>query len=329
MTRCPVQTRLEATPVLWSTLDTLARARGPRLAAIAYVTDGSALPLSEGDVLICDASPGAIRSGQTSAKVLHRLVSRGAAVYSYPGLHAKVLVAGATLVVGSANHSSSSRSLMEAGICTSDPALVSDAIAFVRALQKDRVRCDALTPAAVKRLLSIKVERGGWKARMRRVKTRAGRPHRSARAGWVTGCYEMHDHEEPAEVLRAQERLSRSMTSAANVMWYRVGRSSKVGRTARAGQQVILLWRASKPATRVTVYPPVHIIDRIQPRSERAVYLMYAEKNRDGRMPLSLSEFESLLKASGCSRLPKRLSTFELSPAVVANLNQQWPRKSR
>ena len=51
---------------------------------------GRRLKLEEGDLLITDASDGAIKSGQTSASILARAKDRGADIYSLPGLHAKL-----------------------------------------------------------------------------------------------------------------------------------------------------------------------------------------------------------------------------------------------
>src|ERR1043165_6505801 len=178
-------TSFQASPELWSTLDSLSTKMGQRLAAVAYVTNDAVLRLGANDVLICDASPACIRAGQTSAKILDKLRQRGAEVYSYPGLHAKVLVVGDTLIVGSANHSASSRDLMEAGVHTTDRGLVAEAIAFIRALQKDRVNCDPLGPDELARLLAIKVERRGQLPRMRKPKTRVFPSRTRIRGGWV------------------------------------------------------------------------------------------------------------------------------------------------
>lgn len=96
----------------------------PRLAAIAYLGDNASHLLGDfarGDIVVCDASDGSIRSGSTSRKALNDLVKRGVHVFSLQDLHAKVICIGRTAVVGSMNASASSTSMHEAAaILTND-----------------------------------------------------------------------------------------------------------------------------------------------------------------------------------------------------------------
>lgn len=96
----------------------------PRLAAIAYLGENAPHLLGDfcaGDVVVCDASDGTIKSSSTSRKALNDLVRRGVHVYSLKNLHAKVICIGGTAVVGSMNASASSTSMHEAAVfITSD-----------------------------------------------------------------------------------------------------------------------------------------------------------------------------------------------------------------
>ena len=55
---------------LWRRLRELAKNAKRKHAAIAYVTDDRYVIFGKGDVLVTDASDGAIKSGQTSVEVL-------------------------------------------------------------------------------------------------------------------------------------------------------------------------------------------------------------------------------------------------------------------
>jgi hypothetical protein len=67
------------TDKIWREVATRARSAPTRKAAIAYVTTDD-IGLRAGDVLVTDASPRAIRSGQTDAKVLRKLYGAGVVI---------------------------------------------------------------------------------------------------------------------------------------------------------------------------------------------------------------------------------------------------------
>src|SRR2546429_6843217 len=89
--------------ILWKAISSRAKSAQRRKAAIAYFSQCTPLALKKGDVLIVDASDGAIEAGQTSASVLHSLCKDGIALYSHEGLHAKVVLTDAVLFASSAN----------------------------------------------------------------------------------------------------------------------------------------------------------------------------------------------------------------------------------
>src|SRR3954447_26109903 len=111
---------------LWPTVARLSLTATRVQAAIAYVSSDDNLHLRSGDLLIADASKNAIKTAQTSARVLQQFLQRGVTLYHCAGLHAKLLVIDGKLIVGSGNSSASSaRRLLEAAILTSDATLVS------------------------------------------------------------------------------------------------------------------------------------------------------------------------------------------------------------
>jgi hypothetical protein len=103
--------------------------RGPRL-----------LPVGRGSRMVVNASPDAVKSGQTNPAALLTMHRRGIDVFSCPQLHAKVYVFGTTAFVGSANASgSSAENLVEAAIRSTDRATVREAREFVRELSRTLV----------------------------------------------------------------------------------------------------------------------------------------------------------------------------------------------
>jgi hypothetical protein len=79
------------------------------------------LPLKVKDTLVCDASSATVASGSTNPYTLKACLDAGVDVYSYPDLHAKVIVGQGTAWIGSANASRHSRdTLWEAVLETTD-----------------------------------------------------------------------------------------------------------------------------------------------------------------------------------------------------------------
>jgi hypothetical protein len=141
---------------LWTTIANLAGRARVRRGAVAYVSDDRVVRFRANDLLITDASDQSVALGQTSAEVIKRAVEAGAAVYSSPGMHAKLLILDDVVVVGSQNLSGSSSKgrLFEAGIVTDHPSVRTAANDLMRQLQ-----CSAspIDNEEVKRLLRIPV----------------------------------------------------------------------------------------------------------------------------------------------------------------------------
>jgi hypothetical protein len=153
---------------VWATLSRESkRKKTPAQVAVAYFAQGAAklLPLSKGSRLVVDASERIVKQGQTHPKDLEAMRRRGVAVYSYPGLHAKVFVLGNVAYIGSTNVSSSSAaSLKEAVLCTTDSSVVSAARTFIQDL------CgNVLGPAELGRLQKLyRPARGGAGSKAKR-----------------------------------------------------------------------------------------------------------------------------------------------------------------
>jgi len=140
---------------VWSQISKELKSAKRRMAAVAYVTSQRYLKLVRNDVLVCDASDIAIKSGQTSARLLQSLLRRGVEVWSKPGLHSKVSVFGKYALIGSSNLSASSEdNLTELSLLTDRGQVVSQVSAFVHGLREVSDRVDR---EFVHRILAIPV----------------------------------------------------------------------------------------------------------------------------------------------------------------------------
>lgn len=97
--------------------------QGATMAAIAYVTHDHLGFRSQDDVLVVNAGLAAIRAGATNPSVLLQLVGRNVLVVNQPELHAKAVVRGNIVAVGSANLSKRTLALHELMWVTRDESL--------------------------------------------------------------------------------------------------------------------------------------------------------------------------------------------------------------
>lgn len=128
---------------LWATLASESAKSTAMIAAVAYVTNVDDLQFRANDTLVLDASPAAIQAGKTCALVVESLFDKGVLLYSSPNLHAKTYVFGSSVVVGSPNLSSNSRStLIECAILSRDAGLIVDVKSWIEQLASRSIRVD-------------------------------------------------------------------------------------------------------------------------------------------------------------------------------------------
>jgi hypothetical protein len=231
------------TDKVWRDVAKRARSAPSRKAAIAYVTTDD-IGLRAGDVLVTDASPRAVRSKQTDAKLLRKLHGAGVIIHSREGLHSKVALFGKHAIVGSANMSASD--LIEASVMNDSPVIVSGVAAFIKKLSTAQTRLNA---REIGKLCAIEVVRTGrFKGRQRT----SNPVRRLGNATWILGVKEMK--EDPTE--RQQKRIDRRTrelnerlgTEEDDFAWIRWGKKSRFGRECRAGDTLIRIfnWRDLK-----------------------------------------------------------------------------------
>jgi hypothetical protein len=112
----------------WKTLRSISRHRScPLYVATPFLGDGAGklLHLKRGDVLVVALTIANSRNGSVCPDEIKRLQAKGVKVFLSPVLHAKVLLCGRKAVVGSANLSHTSFSVLdEAAILTTDAKVV-------------------------------------------------------------------------------------------------------------------------------------------------------------------------------------------------------------
>lgn len=136
-----MKTRL-LTHDVWERLSVLSARPRKKYVAVPFLGRNARrhLKLRRGDVLVVKFDLGTIKSGATDPREILYFVSKGVEVHSVENLHAKVFVFGRTAIVGSTNISlSSARTLIEAGIETTDTQVVQKARDFVLSLRGDIV----------------------------------------------------------------------------------------------------------------------------------------------------------------------------------------------
>ena len=139
---------------IWEQANVFLKGTSARTAAIAYVTQKT-LKLYDDDILICDASKGAIESGQTSAKTLKEYFENGVKVYHIDYLHTKFVYTSNVIICGSANMSTSSaNNLVECAVLSQNHITISQAKAFVYGINNKN---KPLTKADIDNLLKIVV----------------------------------------------------------------------------------------------------------------------------------------------------------------------------
>lgn len=304
---------------LWPTISKLAK-HALKRAAIAYVSSDQHIQFGDGDLLICDASPNAIQSGQTSATVLKRAYGRRAQIYNLPGLHAKIILLNEKAVIGSANASSSSaNNLIEAGLLTDQPTIVANAQSFVNRLVS---RAKQLERADIETLLAIKVSKRGRQAGIpsAAIKTRS-RSHRT----WVIGTTELVEDppEDQAKIEDAIESCRERLTNPrSNIHWLRWTGSSRFREHCRADDWLIQLWRPQGRKLPTAVYERMPVLKRLNFKT--ATYFLHEEFPRSDSRAKGWAEFKKLAIRAGIRRRIKPGSEFEITENQADSLQALW-----
>jgi len=243
---------------LWPVAAKLSRKAETRLAAIAYVT-AETVKFGEGNVLVVDATRGAITSGETTAQVLLDAHDAGAQIYNCPHLHAKLLVMDDTAIIGSGNLSGNSPNLHECAVLTDQSSVVGQARAYIQQL---RERSQLLTRREMVALTKLPVlrrgGRGQGKAKTILTKTLGTRR-------WLVGVTPIKEERMSAEDKATNERALSKLAAKLDkdrkkLDWIRLRGSSKMRKESKVGDLMIVAEGSHSKTNHLTVIPPTTIL---------------------------------------------------------------------
>ena len=288
-----------------------------KLAAIAYVSSDSNLRFKKGDILVCDASEQAIKSGETSAKTLKVFFEAGATLYSCPNLHAKILTCGNLTIIGSANLSTNAEySLIEASLLTNRLQVRSQARVFI-----DRVISNS-EPIDQKRLeyiCSIPVI-------VRPPSTNVHKENPIEDTGdrvWIVSVHpispERYQHEEKFVEKGEEEARSKASNPESDISWIRFTGKSKFRSFAKMGDTVIEIERNEK-GNRYRVIQSLPILVRQDHEKWTRFYIEHPIEYQY----FSWNVFEKELKKVNLQKIIKRSSCRELTPKQVTLMESIW-----
>lgn len=298
----------------WEEVASKAKSATQRRAAIAFVTE-DLIGFQAGDVLIVNASLQAIRNGGTDAELLLKLHDDGVLIYNCDNLHAKVLLLGSTLVIGSGNMSDmSSRPIggwLEAGVTTNDEVLVAGAASFIEQLARPRA---FLKRKRLVALAKVEVKRNGGR-RNGGAKKGEMRVQRLGNRTWITGLRAVEFSQE--EETRA-EKVKRTFAEPTEYM--RCPAGGKFAKEVRPGDSIIVIWKPEKNS-RSTVYRLTPVL--LKYRIKQKALIHYRESN--GKYSrISWTKFQRLLSKVGYRRQVK-LGSTQLVPIETADaLAKSW-----
>jgi len=296
---------------VWTQVTRLLKKRDNKIAAIAYVSKGTPLEFAGGDVLVCDASDQAIKSGETDAATLKRFLNYGAELYSCPNLHAKILISGNSVIIGSANLSTSSENyLLEASLITTRSQIRSQVSALIHNIIKASTLID---DAFIRHIISLPVNRrfrpfaSRKKSKVEGIGTRY----------WILNTRPLDNYPvyEDKFIEKGEDKARNVVKDPeAEIYWVRCTGKSRFRSLAKPGDTIIEITKYKRNAT---VAAPRPILVRQHHKKWTRFYL--GESN----IEMSWTDFETKLKKVGLRKI-KKTSTRELNQRDVLLMESIW-----
>jgi hypothetical protein len=297
---------------LWKKLESIAQSSNTKRAAVAYVTS-ERIKFGQNDILIADASISAIQSGQTRAQILLDAFERGAAIYSCPGLHAKIIIFDRDVIIGSANISENSGSLIEAGIVTRNSR---DYAMSLKVFDEIKKQSQRLKKQELEALCEVKVIRKPWNAD--RPKTVLKAPTSDSKT-WVIRTHYLEEDPTNKVVERGKHLATQKLRNKRNdVAWIRWPiNSGKFGKEAKKEDLVITIHRSKRGSKRAKVFAHARILRRQV--DSKFIYFFVEEDDRS----IPFFKFQKQAKAIGLGRLGGVISND-----ISHRLGEIWSTKA-
>jgi hypothetical protein len=300
---------------IWKQIAAKIRNEKRRLAAIAYVSNPNHLRLKKDDVLLCDASDQAIRTGETSAAALRKFHKAGVRLYNCPNLHAKVVVFGPNVLIGSCNLSDSSATVLrEAALLSSRSSVRSQAVAFIHMA---REQSQLINKEFIDRVLKIEVMKRHAASRTRRKPSKP-----LGNRTWVLRTHHLDPdryRDEEKWIEKAEKEVKRRLSDPdSEVGWVRWTGRSRFRELAQEGDSLIDM-NSPRRSERVVVSAPVPILKK----QDQGKWTRFYYEIRDDSQEMSWTEFERRLRRVGLTSIRKN-STRELTRRDVALVDTIW-----
>lgn len=300
---------------IWKQVRPYAKVTKRRLVAVAYVSSNGHFGFRRDDVLICDASDRAIKTAETSARLLQSFYRKGVELRSRPDLHAKVAVFGRYALIGSCNLSAASaEDLTELALLSDRKQIVAQATAFIHALRETSKEID---DGFLRSILKIKVQHSRRRGRKRR-----GKAVPLGNKVWLIAVDEVAEDSYPREqplVEKAEKKASALVADRdTTISWIRWTGKGRFRATVQPGDIVIQIWK-SLSGKRTCVFAPCPIIYRQDVAHWTRLYVSEPEDSQR----LSWERFKKEAKKLGLSRVSKG-SERELNPREVLLIEGIW-----
>lgn len=283
------------------------------------MTDDEFIKFGNGDSLVTDASDVSIKAGQTCAKLLKRAFDRGATIHSIEGLHAKLYIFDRLAVIGSANLSKGSESLVEASILTDQPSAVSSVRLLIASLQ---CHGELIDDAFIKRISKLKVD----KSRRQATGARRKIPNPKEPRTWLIGLQPTEEKEaERKAVEKGQaEAESRINDEKSSVSWIRLSRQSKMRKEAKEGDLIVSIWSENPKRNPTSVYSHAPILNRIDDKKTGST-ILYVEDYPDAeKNSITWKQFQKLYKQIGIGNKPAKFPVRELKRHHSDAMHELW-----
>jgi hypothetical protein len=278
---------------LWPEIRKVSRTAANTAAAISYFTTDKYLKLKGGDLLIVDASDGAIRGGITSAQTLRRLHKSGVRLFHYPNLHAKVVKCDEICFVGSGNASIfSALHLTEAAVMTDSAQLGSSCAAFLTQVESLSL---PIMSEFLSRIQKIKV--------VVRVADAAPRRRKIDISGdriWIVSIPELKADEyldEEIQIAAVEKEIRKGRPLLDELSWHRWIGTSRFRSVARAGDRLIVLQRKKGRMIPYYVTPPLPVLEKQNRKAWTRFY--YTEDDAGDLQNVGWRTFQRMWKKAG------------------------------
>lgn len=301
-------TKLLAGREVWIEIRKVARRSDTRHVAVAFLGAAATklLPLRAGDVLVANLSEAAIRAGSTNVAAARAFFRRGVRLCNSQNLHAKLFVFDSTAIVGSANASENSASvLLEAAAKVTDARFAARARLYIQGLAHQTV-----TPAYLRLCARWQKESAPARKRLRRSIKLAG-GGRAARV-WLLGSTPTDFDTRTNDDRRAQGRIKAPRRFRREpIRW--------PGAPLFGPQDQVIM--AHSEGGHLQVSPPARFL--IEGRSATGDRVIYIEVPHRPKAP-SVPKFRKLV-ARALKTRRKAIPTRRIPTAWVPEFLQLWP----